>query len=335
MQNANKAAIGFAASVGLYLSISSVGAFFNLDMMGQSALNALLVQVIAIYLPACFIMKGRDVREFGVRRTGATEIMLAIAMAVGCFFLVTGANGVITTLLEYAGADFSLLEAASQMPVLSGWQSIVWIFLFCLVPAFTEEYMFRGALLHSWGGMGRIKAVLLTSLLFSLMHGNLSALPAYMIIACVLGGMTVRSKSVIPSMVTHFCYNLLVLGYWTAVQGMEQTEAASTGAVWAELLAFVGIGALLTGTFFAAFAVVCRNKYGAPAKKSFLSYKPIQTADGSIGANAAFFKGRPGECPGYNKATVGVCIGIAAGLLFLVGLLSFVILFIDFPFMGI
>jgi membrane protease YdiL (CAAX protease family) len=86
-------------------------------------------------------------------------------------------------------------------------------FLFlCLLPGVCEELTYRGLILSGFiKRFSNFWSILLTSILFSLNHFSLVQIPSYFFMGCVLGYITIRSKSVIPAIFTHIIYNTIIL----------------------------------------------------------------------------------------------------------------------------
>lgn len=75
------------------------------------------------------------------------------------------------------------------------------------LPAFLEEIVFRGLLLGVLRRFGDGYAILFSSLLFSLFHGNLSQAIFTFIVGLILGYIMVRSNNIIIPMIVHFMNN--------------------------------------------------------------------------------------------------------------------------------
>ena len=76
-----------------------------------------------------------------------------------------------------------------------------------VVPAISEEFVFRGVMLSSLRKFGDGFAVLATALLFGFMHGNLVQIPFAFIVGLVLGFVTVSTNSMLPAMLIHALNN--------------------------------------------------------------------------------------------------------------------------------
>ena len=89
---------------------------------------------------------------------------------------------------------------------------ILGIFVLALIPAISEEVIYRGIVLNGLRNkFSDVKAVLLSGTMFSLMHGNLQQLVYTFILGCVMGWIVVRTGSLISSILVHFINNFLVV----------------------------------------------------------------------------------------------------------------------------
>ena len=81
---------------------------------------------------------------------------------------------------------------------------------FALAPGVCEEVAFRGFLLSGFRRTGRtVLAITLSSLLFGVMHLIPQQVFNAALLGLVLGYLAVRSESLLPGIVFHFCYNSL------------------------------------------------------------------------------------------------------------------------------
>jgi membrane protease YdiL (CAAX protease family) len=81
--------------------------------------------------------------------------------------------------------------------------------LFCaaLLPGICEETMFRGLMLGTLGRLGAVKSVLITSLLFALLHFNPRNFLGSLFFGVVFGIVTLRTRSTFPAMIAHVSGN--------------------------------------------------------------------------------------------------------------------------------
>lgn len=80
-----------------------------------------------------------------------------------------------------------------------------------VMPALVEEFAFRGAILGVLRRFGDVTAIIVSSLMFSLMHGNFQQIPYTFCLAFGLGFLRCATDSIWPCVICHFLNNLIVL----------------------------------------------------------------------------------------------------------------------------
>lgn len=133
--------------------------------------------------------------------------LLTIPLALS-MFLVTQLLSTITALF--------LLAVGFQLPITAGTiykgplDLIKWIVLTAVLPAIFEEFTHRGLALHALKERGsELTQVVLSGLLFALMHTNIIQAFYAFVGGCIFGYLTVRSGSIYPAMILHFTNNAL------------------------------------------------------------------------------------------------------------------------------
>jgi membrane protease YdiL (CAAX protease family) len=95
-----------------------------------------------------------------------------------------------------------------------------------VVPAVSEELLFRGLLLRALAArQSRVRALLLTSLLFGVFHLEPIALPYSFVAGLVLGAVALRTGSVLPSIALHAAFNAAPLLFSDAIVHIEGFNA--------------------------------------------------------------------------------------------------------------
>ena len=79
----------------------------------------------------------------------------------------------------------------------------------CLVPGFCEEFLFRGAILSNCLPFGKGKAILISALLFSLMHRNPAQILYTFVAGILLGIIYVKTKSIWNCVILHTVNNFV------------------------------------------------------------------------------------------------------------------------------
>lgn len=153
------------------------------------------------------------------------NIIIVVAMAVACLFLVTPAISSIMMLFEKVGYNISGdmgFETTGQW-----WRLVVGLFVFALLPAIGEELIFRGIILK--GLLSKFKpyvAILISALMFMLIHGSLQQTFYQFILGVVLGVIVFYSGNIIYAIIFHFCNNAIILTVSFFVAQAAEMEVA-------------------------------------------------------------------------------------------------------------
>ena len=175
-------------------------------------------------------------------------LFAALAAFVGVFM----ANHLsVWWMLLIEGAGGTLYESSIPVPTTPD-ELRASILMVGVIPGVCEELFFRGGLMGAWERRGTKLALVITSVLFTMLHGSILGLPTQLIMGFVLGYVLIVSDSLYVSMVYHTVHNTatLILAYLsaqTAQAGMESARlveqiAASGGFI---SLALQTIGSVL------------------------------------------------------------------------------------------
>lgn len=83
------------------------------------------------------------------------------------------------------------------------------LFTMAVLPALLEEMIYRGYILRTLRPYGNLFAVVISSLFFSLMHGNLRQIPFAFIVGLVLGSLYVSTNNIWLPIAVHFANNAI------------------------------------------------------------------------------------------------------------------------------
>lgn len=92
-------------------------------------------------------------------------------------------------------------------PMTQWYQLLIMLLSTAVIPAVCEEILFRGVILNHLIPYGRGMAILSSSLLFGLMHSNVSQFFYTTLLGVVIGYLYVRTKSIWLCMLIHFVNN--------------------------------------------------------------------------------------------------------------------------------
>lgn len=201
---------------------------------------------------------------------------LILLAGLGINFLAASLNSLIVTLM---GVDTSSLTSSPFAEGYSGYNFILDVIKIAIIPAFCEELLFRGLILDRLSKFGRLKAIIISSLLFSLMHQHPAQLIYTFILGMFLGYMALESGSIWGGILLHFINNLIQV-IMNAVL-YTQSEARATFIVSIIQLVIILVGAVAAVIYFKNYG------WGKITNDEWLSY-PTETAP-QKGAVSGFF----------------------------------------------
>ena len=143
----------------------------------------------------------------GLRTTaGAAWYLVAGGFSLATFAL---ASVVVTLAAGLLGAE-ELSYSAPFLEAGFGWGTIV--VSICVQPAIIEELAFRGVILAALERvLGVRDAVIVSALMFMVIHLTVLSFPHLFLIGLALGYLRVRTGSLYPCILAHFLHNLFVL----------------------------------------------------------------------------------------------------------------------------
>lgn len=126
-------------------------------------------------------------------------IGIAVAMAANYATNIFAENISIFGIQNYGGT----IEAESMSP----FEIILMVVSVSVVPAFAEEFAFRGLVMGSLKKYGRAFAVVCSAIMFGAMHSNTSQIVFAFILGLVFGYIDIITDSILPSVIVHFLNN--------------------------------------------------------------------------------------------------------------------------------
>jgi membrane protease YdiL (CAAX protease family) len=174
---------------------------------------------------------------------------LSIPEFIKYFMVALGIGGIgvffnigLQTLCKYynikiTAPNFSLGDNAAQNTVL--------LLYVCLVGPILEEILFRGLVLQSLRPWGDKLAIIVSGVLFGLMHMNLLQGIPVAVLGIFFAYVTVKSGSIIPTVILHILYNTIPMIF--EVCGVETNEALQTGyLIFYGVMILVGVILIVT-----------------------------------------------------------------------------------------
>lgn len=172
------------------------------------------------------------------RLTGGHAVLL---IAFGLAFCVL-ANYLVNYWLQFVSL-FGIEPYEGDYHNAGGWLPLVLnLFTYAVLPGLVEETVFRGWILGSLRPFGERRALLLSALIFGLMHGNLTQVPFAFLLGLVFGFLYLRTGRLWLGMVIHALNNALsvVLDYVSENMGLSDNTYILVQLSVFAVLAIVG-----------------------------------------------------------------------------------------------
>lgn len=111
--------------------------------------------------------------------------------------------------------------------------AVLYVFNMTALPALVEEFVHRGVVLGSLRKYGDGFAIVVSSILFAMLHRNMVQAPNALLLGLLLGYFFVKTNSIITTMVIHFINNLFAVLLSISVQWVgERTASLLQGMLW-------------------------------------------------------------------------------------------------------
>lgn len=180
------------------------GAFMP-DFLYQSI--ALFSTTLAMGIPFAIYAASIHIplkRALPLKMPELSIVFPAAFICLGASTVASASSSIIQTILSniglYAPGNVEAMPAEHTT-------TILYIINSVLLPAFLEEFVFRGVILHSLRRFGDGFAILISSILFAAAHGNIIVFPVALIVGLCISYFVVRTGSLWTGIIVHFCYN--------------------------------------------------------------------------------------------------------------------------------
>ncbi len=182
---------------------------------GSDAVNILnsfysgLINLVGIGVVGMFfilIKKDTTSNQLPFKRVKGSTLFPLIAIGFSVCMVSNLLTSLFMLITQSMGLDFSYSSAETSV-ITTPAEIMVHFISIAVVPAVSEEILFRGAILSTLRKYGDGIAVFTSALLFGLFHGNLLQIPFAFIVGLVLGWTVVYTNSMLPAILIHFVNN--------------------------------------------------------------------------------------------------------------------------------
>ncbi len=236
--------IGVGTLLGLVLA-ANIFDVTQLDGTGKMVLS-MLEYVLYLVVPTLIValIARRGYNPFPTRRVERGTYVVAIGGGMAFAVLANYAASLVMSFLMQFGMPYPNFPSTVEPTGMSLLLNVISVAVF---PALAEEMVFRGYMLGALRAHSDRLAIVLSAVLFGLVHGNAVQIPFAFLLGLVLGWLVVQTDCIWPAVLLHFTNNLTsVLLDWCGAIGWDKVTL--TGAAF---LAYCVIGGLVMLALYA------------------------------------------------------------------------------------
>ena len=132
------------------------------------------------------------------------ELWAIVFVGMAVAMVANTASDMIQTNFSFFGLQNTLdMSAKANTPL----EIVLYIISTAVVPAFAEEFAFRGILMGTLRRFGDAFAIIASAIVFGAMHGNIVQVPFAFILGLVFAYVDCKTNSILPSIIIHFVNN--------------------------------------------------------------------------------------------------------------------------------
>lgn len=168
----------------------------------------------------CIVKRENPLKLIRVKKIGFKTVILSAVVAFCSYPVAIFLNFVSMLFVDNAMTD--VMNDMMSMGLLTT------LTLVAVLPAIVEETVFRGMLYNTYSKRKPLMGIILSALLFGLMHGNLNQMPYTLFLGLVMAFLMEAADSILAPMIMHFTLNgTSTLLSWFA-SGSEESASGAT-----------------------------------------------------------------------------------------------------------
>lgn len=284
MKNVTKTNVLFTFMVAFYLLLIYVVRLIPVSVLSTNI--RLILPELIMLVPAFLyitVLKPDNLGQMSFSSPSPVNVIKIILFTLCVMPFITILNSISTIFVENHAAN--TMSYLTRNPL---WLNMVFM---ALIPVVCEEYLFRGLLFHGYKKRNPLRAMMMSSLLFGLIHMNVNQFIYAFAMGFILCMIVYATGTVLSSMVAHFVFNGInvMLSYYSAdiMEKMESTSEQAAVLTTADYVAAYIIDILIAafGLFLAyrIFKSICRENRGIENIKLIFKKENRQTYDESQG----------------------------------------------------
>ncbi len=232
-----------------------------------------LLPMVMAFVPIIVLVRIPLKVALPFKRTPIAVAAPSVFASLGCSTIGVFIASVLLAFFQNSGFEYNVPQPENPETVVG---KLMYVFIIGVLPAIFEEFLFRGYMLQSLRRFGDVFAIIVSSLIFALFHGNFAQLPNAFIMGIAFAFIAVRTGSLATGMVIHFINNSVItlLDMFLFSNLDELTTGMATLVYLAVYFIFGVIGFIVLLTKFPKFFQIRKSNSpltaGEKAKAFFL-----------------------------------------------------------------
>ena len=220
--------LAFAYLASMYATSSAFGVIFgatsltSIDTVTTFYLE-IFISVFSAFIPGLFyfLFSGRSMSEtIKTNYVRQKELWALVFVGMAVAMVANTVSDMVQTNFSFFGLQNSVSMSEN---VSSPLEIVLYIISTAIVPAFAEEFAFRGIFMGTLRKFGDTFAIITSAIVFGAMHGNIAQIPFAFILGLVFAYVDCKTNSIIPSIIIHFINNF----YAVMLDILQSTEMFS------------------------------------------------------------------------------------------------------------
>jgi membrane protease YdiL (CAAX protease family) len=190
---------------------------------------------------------------FSKPKTSASEVAIFGVVSFGASIACSIVVQIIVSILKLV--NIKTVSPEISIPWDNVPAAIIMIITVVLIGPFAEEYLCRGVILNVFKRFGSVFAVVGSSLIWALLHGNIvQGIPVF-VMGIFFGILALKAKSILPTFIIHAINNLFAV-FQLAAKNISGNAAAS-------IISLLAIASFVIMAFAVAIVFFCtyRKKF--------------------------------------------------------------------------
>ena len=200
-------------------------------------------------------------------------VIICVVVGISMCFLTDKFITIIASVLQHIGVS---LNSSINIPISSFGYYLLAVLMIAILPAITEELVYRGMILNGLRKLGKWPAILLSSLAFCLMHGNIAQFPYTFLLGIVLGYIMFETSNLLLCIIIHFFNNATVLTQMYISGDPNPSIPKITDYSAADILLAIGFFVLAVVIIILAFYLIHITKKKHAAKEIQQNISPLE-----------------------------------------------------------